>query len=406
MKERRQRLPLRRLILWGVGLALLALLALALRPQPLPVDLAKVARGPLQVTIDEEGETRVRERFVVSAPLPGRVLRIELEPGDPVVAHDTVLATFQPMAPTLLDARTRAEASARVKAAQAALGLAEAERDRIQAELRHAQAEHTRYRKLAQEQVVSQERLDSAELQAKTLEGALRAGEFAIRSRQHELEVVRASLVEQPAAMSGPSARPIELRSPIDGVVLKRWHESEAIVLAGEPLLEVADPKALEVVSDLLSADAVKVRPGQQVRFEQWGSERALSGRVRRIEPSGFTKISALGVEEQRVNVVMDFTDPYEAWQALGDGYRVEIKIVIWEQESVLKVPTSSLFRHGEQWAVYTREDGKAVLRPLELGQRNGREAEILSGLAEGVEVVVHPSDDIKPAVALTPRSL
>ncbi len=412
MIEAKKRSRTRRLIIWGGIAAILVLIAWSLIPDPLPADFAAVERGRLQVTIDEEGETRVRDRFVVSAPLAGRVLRIELEPGDPVVAGDTVLATFQPTDPVLLDARSRAEAEARVKAADAAIGSAGADLDRARAELKKAEADLARTAKLAAEEIVSAEQLEAAELDHDTRLKAVRAAEFAMRTTAYDLEVARAGLVEP--GTDSATREPIIIRSPIDGTVLKRLHESESVVPAGEPLLEVADPADLEIVSDLLSTDAVKVRHGQKVLVEQWGGDRPLHAVVRRVEPSGFMKISALGVEEQRVNVIVDFEDPHEAWQALGDGFRVEVRIVTWEEDDVLIVPTSSLFRHGvarsgrlgEGWAVYAVEDGKATLREIEIGMRNGLSAQVLGGLDEGGQVIVHPSDSIEAGVKVEERGV
>lgn len=403
---KKQRLTRRRLIVWGSGLVIATLIVLSLLPKPQPADFVTVGRGQLRVSIDEEGETRVRDRFVVSAPHAGRVLRIELEPGDPVTAGETVLATFQPSDPVLLDARARAEAQAQARAAEAALGRARAERDRAQAELRYAESELARYRKLAAEQIVSQERLEQLELTRDTRQKALGAADFTVRAAAHDLDRAKASLVEAQGDGAAGGRDPIAIRSPVDGVVLRRLRESEAVVPAGEALLEVADPQQLEIVSDLLSTDAVKVRRGQRVLVEQWGGDRALAGTVRRVEPHGFTKISALGVEEQRVNVVIDFDDPREAWDALGDGYRVEIRIVTWEEDEVLTVPTSSLFRHDEGWAVYAVEAGKAALRELTIGRRNGLAAQVLGGLDEGQQVIVHPSDAIADGVGVEERGV
>lgn len=389
-----------------IGLAVVALVVWALLPKPVPVDLATVTRGELMVTVDEEGETRVHDRYLVSAPFAGRVLRIDLEPGDPVVAGETVLATFQPSAPTPLDARARAEAEAGMRAARATLGAARAERERAASEHRYAVAEHERIRSLAAEEIVSRERLDVAELAERTAADALRSAEFAVAASEHELEIARARLMQATGA-DEDDAGPLALRSPVDGVVLQRLHESAAVVPAGEPLVEVADPARLEIVSDLLSSDAVKVSAGDRVMIEQWGGGEALGGVVRRVEPYGFTKISALGVEEQRVNVIVDFSDPREAWQALGDGYRVEVRIVVWEGESVLKLPTSALFRGPDgAWAVFAVEDGRAVRRPVEVGRRNGLEAEVHSGLAEGDSVIVHPSDSVEDGIEVKQREV
>ena len=394
----------RSLMFWGLGLVILVLIGFSLRPKPLPADFAVVETGLLRVTIDEEGETRVRDRFVVSAPRAGRVLRIELEPGDPVRAAETVLATFQPADPVLLDVRSRAEGRALVKAAEAAIGRVRADRDRAEAELRYAEAELKRFSNLAEANIVSQEKLEQATLDRDTKQKAVNAADFALRAVTQDLEAARSRLVEGSETGAQGSNDLILLRSPIDGTVLRRLRESESVVPAGEPLLEVADPQNLEIVSDLLSTDAVKARPGQKVLVEQWGGEGSLSGVVRRVEPYGFTKISALGVEEQRVNVVIDFEDPQEAWNLLGDGYRVEVRIVIWEEAEVLRVPTSSLFRHGEGWAVFAVEAGKASLRDVEIGRRNGLEAQVLNGLDTGQAVIVHPSDAIADGVKVEER--
>jgi len=385
------------------GLALVAaLLAVGFWPSAASVDLAPVTRGPLRVTVDEEGETRVRDRFVVSAPVAGRALRVELEPGDIVRRGETVVATFLPAAAVPLDARSRAEAEAAVAAARAALGSTRAERERAQAALTLARSELVRHRELAAQRIVSRQALEAKETEARAAEEALRAAEFAVASATHQGEMAGARLL--PAGATG-SARPFAIRSPIDGVVLKRLRESEAVVPAGEPLLELGDPRRLEIVSDLLSTDAVKVRPGAPVLLEQWGGDHPIRARVRRVEPSGFVKVSALGVEEQRVNVVMDFEDPLGAWSALGDGYRVEVRIVVWEGDAVLKVPTSSLFRRGDDWAVFAVSGGRTEMRLVEVGRRNGAFAEVVSGLREGEPVVLHPSDSLRDGSRVMARA-
>ena len=385
------------------GLAFAAVLfAVALWPESVPADLAPVARGPLMVTVDEEGETRVSERFVISAPVPGLVLRIELEPGDPV-KKGLSLATVRPAPSAPLDARSRAEAEAAEQAAAAAVGQARAQNKRAEPAAALARAELERTRDLFTRGIVAQQALDESEAQARSAVEALRAAEFAVATAEHQLEMARARLVQ--ATGGAGSGRPIELRSPIDGVVFKRLRESESIVAPGEPLLEVGDPARLEIVSDLLSTDAVRVRPGASVLIEQWGGDRPLRGRVRLVEPSGFMKVSALGVEEQRVNVIVDFEDPADARKALGDGYRVEVRIVIWEGRDVVKVPTSSLVRQGERWAVFAADSGRARLRPIELGMRNALEAEVRSGLEAGQQVVTHPSDALADGTRLAARS-
>jgi len=372
------------------GAAFVLLLAvIALWPEAATVDVAPVARGTLQVTVDDEGETRVRDRFVISAPVAGRLQRIELEPGDPV-RRGAVVATLTPAPPGLLDARTRAEAEAAVEAARAALARARAEAERARAVRDRASSDLERSRQLVPSGIVSRDALEMSETNWRAAEEALRSASFAAASAEADLERSRAVLRQA----SGGGSQAIELHSPVDGEVLKRLRESEAVVPTGEPLLELGNPRDLEIVSDLLSVDAVKVRPGQRVLIEQWGGEGTLEGRVRRVEPSGFLKISALGVEEQRVNVIVDFVDLKQA-AALGDGYRVEVRVAVWEGKDVVKAPTSSLFRQGEQWAAFVDDGGRARLRTVEVGRRNGSEAQILSGLNAGERVVIHPGDTL-----------
>jgi HlyD family secretion protein len=356
-------------------------LVYAFLPQPVPADLAKVARGALRVTVDDEGRTRVKEVYVVSAPLAGRVLRIERHVGDPVKAGETVLATIQPTAPTFLDLRGKAQAEAAVHAAEAALRLAEAELTRAQAELEFARSDLTS-------------------------EAAVAAAEAALRVKTFDLETARASLIEpgNEAGMRREEGCCVSVRAPVDGRVLRLVQESEAVIAAGAPLVEIGDPRDLEVVVDLLSRDAVRVREGAEVEIDQWGGDVTVAGRLRRIEPTGFTKVSALGIEEQRVNVIIDFTDPPADWQSLGHGYRVEAHIVVWQGEDVLKVPVSALFRHGEAWAVFALADGRARLRTLEVGHRNALAAEVLAGLEEGEQVVLYPSDRLFDGAAVTAR--
>lgn len=391
----------RKFLLIALPAALIAAFAIALRPNPVAVDLAPVRRAPLRVTLDEEGETRVRERFVVSAPFAGRVLRVELEPGEPVKAGETVLVTLRPGTPSLLNARDRTSLEARVRSAEAAVGRARSQRDRARAELRFAESDFRRQKSLGNQGIVSTETVEVAELGVATRRETLAATEFEVQTAQAELDAARAALLE--AGDPGGSGI-YELRSPVDGVVLRRLRESEAIVAAGEPLLEVGESRDLEVVSDMLSTDAAQLRPGHRVEIEQWGGGEVLQGRVRRIEPSGFTKVSALGVEEQRVWVVMDLIDPIERRAALGDGFRVEVRVVVWEGNDVPQVPTSALFRDEEGWKVFAVENGRAVRRAVEVGNQNGLAAEIRSGLKEGDQVILHPSGEIAEGVEVQER--
>lgn len=393
-----------RVLVWLIVAAAAAGFYFAFQPQPLEADFAEVTRGPLQVTLDEEGETRVRDRYMVSAPLLGKVLRIDLEPGDTVRANRTLVAQFLPTAPDFLDQRALAEAEARVKTNEAAVKRARVDLDKAKAEHRHAVEELDRNEKLHRDGLLAENRLQVVRLRSETAEEVVRAAESAITVAEAELATSRTSLIRAGSA-SASTGSVIEIKAPVSGVVLQRLRESAAVVPAGEPLLEIADPEKLEIVSDMLSTDAVRIRPGYRVLIEQWGGDRTLVGKVRRVEPFGFTKISALGVEEQRVNVIVDFEDVREAWEALGDGYRVEIRVVVWEESDVLKVPSSSLFRNGEDWAVYLVGDlGIVSVQNVEIGQRNAREAQVLSGLQVGEQLIAYPGDEIAEGVEVVAR--
>lgn len=390
----------KKILMYAVPAVLIAGFALALRPNPFPVDVAAVGRGPLRVTVDEEGETRVRDRFVVSAPFTGHILRIELEPGESVAAGG-VLAVLRPAEASLLDVRSRAGSEARVRQAEAALGRARADRERARAELRFAQSDLKRTRALGEQGILSSQEVEAAQLAVETRREMLEAAEFEIRAAQNEVAAARAGLLE---AGQGGGGGEYEVRSPVAGVVLRRLRESETVVPAGEPLIEVGDPANLEIVADLLSTDAARLRPGQAVEIEQWGGGKALAGRVRRVEPSGFLKISALGVEEQRVNVIIDLAGSPEERRGLGDGFRVEVRVVVWESPDALQVPTSALFRDEQGWAAFVMENGKAVRRRVEVGPQSDRAAAVLSGLREGEKVIIHPSADIADGVEVAPR--
>ncbi len=365
------------------------------------MDVGTVSRGPLVVTVDDEGVTRVRDRFVVSAPVAGRVLRIELEPGDKV-KRGMVVARLQAETPPLLDARSRAEAEAAIASARAVLGRARADEERAKAALAQAQRELTRARELLKNELTSRQAVDLREAEERTAEETLNAATFAARAASSELQRAEARLAPTSPDVPG---RVVTVAAPVDGVVLKRVRESESVVPAGDPLLEIGDPRRLEIVTDLLSTDAVRIKPGARAMIEQWGGDRTLDAKVRRIEPAGFTKISALGVEEQRVNVVLDFADPADAWTALGDAYRVEVRIVTWETADALRVPTSTLFRQGNSWAVYLfGEDGRARQTVVELGHQTGQEAEVLGGLSDGARVILHPGDTLADGARVSAR--
>ncbi len=398
---------LRRLAGYFLGAAIVAAgLVYAFWPQPLPVDLARIDRGPLVVTIDGDGRTRVRDVYVVSAPISGRVLRVEPHVGDIVEENETVLAVVQPTDPTFLDRRARAQAQSAAKAAEAAFALAEAEQARALAELDFARSELRRARELAKRGNVSERDLDRARLQVRTADAALATAKATVEMRRFDLETALAALIQpgEGGAAVAEGQCCIEVYSPVDGTVLRVIQESESVVAAGTPLVEVGDAADLEIVVDLLSSDAVRVATGAEVLVEDWGGGDSLSARVRRVEPYGFTKVSALGIEEQRVNVLVDFTEPAARWRNLGHGYRVETRIVEWRGEDVLRLPLGALFRDGEAWAVFVMADGVARLRRIEIDHANGRRAEVTAGLAEGERVILHPSDLVADGVRVVAR--
>lgn len=377
------------------------LLAVALWPSPVVVDAAAVGQGPLVVTTDEEGETRVHDRFVVSAAVSGRLQRIELEPGDAVERGKTVIARILSEPAPLLDERTRAEAAAALASAESALGRARAEEQRARTALDLATSELKRERELDQAGLTTRQALDARVNAAASAEEAVRAAAYAVAAAAADVERTRARLMPATSGAAGPT---VTIVAPVAGVILKRLRESEGPVIAGAPLVEVGDPRHLEVVSDLLSTDAVRIKPGMRVIVDQWGGDRPLAARVRLVEPGGFTKVSALGVEEQRVNVIMDFDAPEDAWRALGDAYRVGVRIVVWEAADVVKVPAGALFRSGDAWAAFVIEAGRARRAIVDLGQRTAEEAEVRGGLTVGQLVVLYPPDTLAEGARVVTR--
>ena len=392
--------------MWGALAALIAIgLVLAFRPQAVGVDTAAVARGELLVTVDEEGKTRVHDIYVLSAPVTGRMRRIDADVGDPVVARKTVVAEIEPIAPAFLDPRGEAQAKADVRAAESAEALARAEVEQAQADLDFAQRDYSRARELIKEGTISQRELDESERAFRMRRAALTTALAALDMRKFELQRARAQLVS-PAetTQNAEKCACVSLRAPVDGRILRILQQSENVVPAGTPLVEIGDPRDLEIVVDLLTADAVKVRPGQRVIIDEWGGGHPLEGRVRLVEPFGFTKISALGIEEQRVNVIIDIVSPRGEWMHLAHGYQVEARIVLADEKNALKVPLTALFRDGDDWAVFVAERNRAVLRHVTLGRRTDTEAETLSGLAAGEHVVLHPSDRVADGVRIAAR--
>jgi HlyD family secretion protein len=374
-------------VVFLVVAAAAAIVAYALWPSAVPVETARVTRGSLQVTIDQEGETRVHDRYVLSAPVPGRLMRVDLEDGDPV-RLDQVVARIDPLP---LNQREREEVLARVQSAEANLRQAKAREARARANAEQARRDRDRAEHLARDGVISAQALDQARNTDVTAAQELLAAEFTSQAAASDVKVARAGLV----GIEDQSGKPrplIELRSPIAGRVLRVLEKSEHVLSAGTPIMVLGEPGKLEIVADVLSTDAVKIHPGDPVLLTAWGGDHVIRARVRLIEPGGFTKVSALGVEEQRVNVISDFID---SPGSLGDGYRVEAHIIIWSGQGVLEVPLSALFRRGQRWSTFVIDRGRASARDVEVGHRNVSEAEVLSGLTEGEQVIVHPSNEV-----------
>jgi HlyD family secretion protein len=379
------------------------LLAWGFWPQPVMVEAVAAMRAPLAVSIEEEGRTRVIDRYIVSAPVDGVACRVQLEVGDPV-EQGQVLLGITPLESQILDPRSRAQAKARVSAAESALRAAREEAQAATATQEYAITELERQRPLMEKGLVARDAFNRAETEAKTSAAAKRSADFNVDVASYDLEAARTTLQYSTATASGTPAERVPVRSPIDGRILKVQHECEGAVRTGDPLLEVGDPTALEIEVDVLSADAVKIKPDMKVLFDRWGGEQPLQGRVRNIEPVGFTKISALGVEEQRVLVISDFTSPGEQWQRLGDGYRVEAQFILWQEDDVLQVPASSLFRYKQGWAVFVIDGNRASRREIKVGQRNGLNAQILAGVAPGEMVINHPSDAVEDGRSVKQR--
>jgi len=399
----RRRLPLL------AGLVLVALIVVGLWPRAVPVEVGRVARGPLVVTVDEEGMTRVKNRYVVSTPVAGQLQRIDWKAGAPVEAGRTVLAVLEGGGADFLDTRSLAQAEARWRATEAAREAAAAQRERANAAARMFAADFERLRSLRNDRVISAQEYDAAQMRADTAAQDVRAAEFALKIAEFEVQQARAVLLRgQPAAQprshhGNTAVEPLVITSPVSGRILRVLQESTRVVSAGFPLLEVGDPTDLEVRIEVLSRDGVAIAPGARVILEQWGGPEPLTARVRLVEPSAFTKISALGVEEQRVYVVADFVEPLEKRPTLGDNYRVEARIVTWENPSALRVPAGALFQRGGSWRTYVIDGGRARVRDVKIGRSNGVEAEVLDGLGESDRVVVYPGDKVSDGTRVTP---
>ena len=381
-----------------------AALAWSFWPRAVAVEMAGVSRGPMRVEVSDEGRTRVREIYQLSAPVAGRLRRIEVHAGDTVVGGKTKVAELDPVSPAFLDARSYSQAEAAVKAAEAARSLAAAELERTRAELVFADSEFQRADRLAQSDAISRSDYERARLSRDWAVTQLAAAEAALRAGNFDLERARAALIEPETAEKGPARNRIVLRAPVSGRILRVRQENEAAIPAGALILEIGDPEDIEIVAELISEDAVKVREGAIARITEWGGAGTLTARVRRVEPSGFTKISALGVEEQRVNVLLDFLEPPARRPTIADGFRVFVHITVWQGAKVLRVPSAALFRHGDGWAVFAAREGRAVLTPVRIGRNNDEMGEVLAGLAEGDFVITHPSDRVADGVRVGRR--
>ncbi|MCA9132130.1 MAG: efflux RND transporter periplasmic adaptor subunit [Planctomycetales bacterium] len=391
---------LKTLIGGTLATALLLVGVFAMFPKPVEVEYAIATRGPLEVTVSEDGKTRIREKYIVSAPVAGRLSRIELNAGD-YCSEDTLLAVILPSDPAILDARARAEANARVQAADAALQRAQS--SAAQARINHElnAAKYQRAQELLPSKAISQEEADIARTQYLASEQAIKTASFDTDIANFELEMARAAVSQFTDADSSKAVEPFEIFAPISGRVLRVFEESATVVSASEPLLELGDPQNLEIEIDVLSMDAVRIKPGAPLSIEHWGGTRPLQGHVRIIEPSAFTKISSLGVEEQRVNIIADFNEPPQRLAALGDGYRVEARITVGELEQALLIPNSALFRHQREWHVLSVVDGKAALQAVSIGLQNDSQTQITDGLQVDDRVIVYPSDELAPGTAV-----
>ncbi len=377
-----------------------------MRPSPIPVDTATIKKGALEVTVNEEGVTKIREIYKVSAPVSGRMLRSPREIGDEVEQNKTLIATIKPADPAFLDNRSRAAAQAAVKAAQAAVKLAKAQVNRAAAELEYAQTDMVRAKKLSRKQTISQKAMEQAELLLKTRQATLETAKAELDVRKQELNRAQAHLIEPEAngkQNKGPCC--VEVMAPVSGRVLNILTESETVVASGTNIMEIGNPEDLEIEVDLLSGDAVRIKEGATVIIDNWGGPEILKGNITRIDPSGFMKVSALGIEEQRVKAKISIDTPKKQWSRLGHNYRVFVRISVWNSADTLQIPLSALFRKRDNWAVFKIENNTAKLQLVKIGQRNTQYAQILEGLKEGETVILHPSERIENNTTIQDRA-
>jgi HlyD family secretion protein len=395
-----------RVLLWsGIGLILILCLAYLFWPRSVIVDTAKLIKSKLQVSISDEAKTQLHDIYILSAPVTGYLRRINAEVGDTVNRTETILAQIEPIDPSFLDPRSEAQAKSAIQAANAALSLSRAELNQAQAELDFAISEFNRMRELRVQNNISERELDNAKRIYKTAVAVLATAEAALQMRIYELEQNKALLISPSSTQTEHgNCECINITSPVSGRILQVLNKSEGVVAAGTQLMEIGDPNKLEIIVELLSFDAVKVEPGQRVFIKNWGGSMPLEGRVDHIEPIGFKKVSSLGIEEQRVNVIINLTSEAELYRRLGHGYQVDVDIILWEGDEVLSVPLTALFRDKSEWAVFAIKNGKVRTRIVEVGRRNAFNAQILSGLQEGDWFILYPNDQIADGVSISSR--
>jgi len=396
----------RTLVLIGIGVTLVAGLSyVSFRTDPIPVDLATVTQGPLEITVNADGETQVRELYEVAAPISGTALRSPVKEGDRVVANETVVAIVQPASSGLLDARSHMQAEASLREAEAARNVAQADLNQAEETARFAQSQYDRTEALVTRGVASITRLEDDTQRLAVAQASIAAAQARIAMADGTIERARATLLVPDAANASSETCCVQLTSPSDGIVLSVATISERPVVMGAPLVSIGDPSQLELVADILSTDAVRLSPGARAHVERWGGNEALEARLDRIDPKAITKVSALGIEEQRVDATFSLVTPEDARPGLGDGFSVFLRIIEWRAENVLQIPLSTVFRQDADWAVFVAIEGVAEKRAVTLGRRNDTMVEVISGLSPGERVVTHPSDEISAGTALIERS-
>jgi len=398
----RRSLP-RKVVFWSVAGVLVLVMIYALKPRPIEVEVGVVQNGPLTVYVSEEGKTRIRNRHVVAAPVAGSMQRVTLKPGDVVKGGETVLTRIEPSLSPLLDARSRTQAQASVDAAAAARSRANENIEMARTGLKYAQANWDRVKNNTDKGTISDTDRDTFEREAEMKVREVRSAEFALQVADFELAQARAALQQIDKPGSGGAS--VEVRAPVSGVVLRVQQESATVVAPGAPILEIGDPTDLEIEAEILSRDAVTIQPGALVTVEQWGGDEPAKARVRRVEPAAFTKVSALGVEEQRVLVLSDFVEQTPALKALGDRYRVEVRVAVWHSDETLLVPAGALFREGSEWKTFLFDDGNAKSVTVKAGRTDGKLTQVLDGLKAGDEVLMHPPDTVKDGSDVVKRA-